>query len=158
MVIYRSVLLRMRNVSDKRLYKIKTSNTNLIHTSLFTLVRFTVSTCFGHYCPSSGGTTQTQGWWLLCAVVDVGRSQDVGRLSYSHNKVKSEVCIKLVLLITKLRKILLSRPAIGLVTILTELYFLLYSSGRVMYVGQLQILACVQSLTFLYGNSGRQSH
>jgi hypothetical protein len=27
------------------------SNTNLIHTSLFTLLRFTVSTCFGHYLP-----------------------------------------------------------------------------------------------------------
>jgi hypothetical protein len=33
----------------------------------------------GITCPSSGGTTQTQGWWLLCAVVDVGWSQDVGR-------------------------------------------------------------------------------
>jgi hypothetical protein len=27
------------------------SNTNMTHTSLFTLLRFTVSTCFGHYLP-----------------------------------------------------------------------------------------------------------
>jgi hypothetical protein len=38
----------------------------------------------GITCPSSGGTTQTQGWWLLCAVVDVGWSQDVGRRQSSH--------------------------------------------------------------------------
>jgi hypothetical protein len=34
--------------------------------------------------PSSGGTTRTQNRWLLCTVVDVGWSQNVGRLQSSH--------------------------------------------------------------------------
>jgi hypothetical protein len=33
--------------------------------------------------PSSGGTTRTQNWWLLCAVVDVGWSQYMGSLPVS---------------------------------------------------------------------------
>jgi hypothetical protein len=35
----------------------------------------------GITCPSSGGITRTQIWWLLCADVDVGWSEDVGRRS-----------------------------------------------------------------------------
>jgi hypothetical protein len=45
----------------------------------------------GITCPSSGGTTQTQGWWLLCSVVDVGWSQDVGR-RHGCLSVVSVVC------------------------------------------------------------------
>jgi ribonuclease HI len=43
----------------------------------------------GITCPSSGGTTRTQNWWLLCAVVDVGWSQNMGRLLEQSSHILS---------------------------------------------------------------------
>jgi hypothetical protein len=80
------------------------SNTKLIHTSLFTLLRFTVSTCFVHYLPilrrhyTNAGLV-TVVWGCRCGLVS-GCGKTTG--SVNLNKVKSEVCINLVLLITKL--------------------------------------------------------
>jgi hypothetical protein len=42
----------------------------------------------GITCPPSGGTTRTQNWWLLCAVVDVGWSQDIYTMMHGQQNIK----------------------------------------------------------------------
>jgi hypothetical protein len=66
-----------------RSYVINT--TNLIHTSLSLSLYWSSMSrhVSGITCPSSGGNARTQNWWM-CAVVDVGWTQDVGRLQPSH--------------------------------------------------------------------------
>jgi hypothetical protein len=62
-----------------------------MHTSLsLTLHWFLVSRhVSGITCPSSGGTTRTHNWWILCAVVDVGWAWDQHTSTTAHNSHQS---------------------------------------------------------------------
>jgi hypothetical protein len=77
-------LLRLRShiyvKVDRLIYVIST--TNMMHTSLPHSLYYGSKSphVSGITCPSSGDTTRAQIWWLLCAVVNVGLSRDVGRL------------------------------------------------------------------------------
>jgi hypothetical protein len=65
-------------------------------------------------CPSSGGTSRTQNWWLLCAVVDVGWSQDMGNLPISWDQLHQVgwVITKLCnMFVWAFRKYVLSPPS-----------------------------------------------
>jgi hypothetical protein len=80
--------------SEWRNYVINT--TNLIHTPLsLSLYSSSKSRHVSSItCPSSGGTTRMQLWWLLCAVVNVGWSQDLGRPSNGRNMSRLWTSIK----------------------------------------------------------------
>jgi hypothetical protein len=77
---WRSVLsfCRTRIIS----YNYVISTTNQIHTSLSILFYWCSKSrhVSGITFQSSGDTTRMQLWWLLCAVVDVGWSEDLERL------------------------------------------------------------------------------
>jgi hypothetical protein len=75
-----------------------------MHTSLFTLLSFTVSTCFGHCLPILRRHYTNAGLVTVVCGCRCGLVSGCGK-TVNLNKVKSEVCIKLVLLFTKLHNL-----------------------------------------------------
>jgi hypothetical protein len=75
---------REPEVKQRILFNYVINTNNLMYTSLslsLTLYWGSMSRhVSGITCPSSVSIARTQIWWLLCAVVDVGWSRDVGRL------------------------------------------------------------------------------
>jgi hypothetical protein len=71
------------------------NTTNLMHTSLSLTLHWRSMSrhVLGISCLSSGGTTGTQNWWLLCAVVDVGWSPETNPHLQLHTTVTNSVFV-----------------------------------------------------------------